>query len=441
MTARDLFEAIGKVDEELIEDADAPAQPHRPKLLPLRRLIPVAACLCLAVGAVLAWRLSGPSMTGGLTDARPEAAQAAPAQGQEDTASEGDSQQNSSQGTARDSVTAAIPEELAQAITPVVSGNGTADGPVLATSAEELVGDTAPADPPETMTLYRGTLADPSLDEAGMRQTMEQVLTALGQDPALADGAELSYGVSEDEVAQRDAIADSLWQKFGPGSALTFWKSLAWLELTLSDGSTLTVANDRAITLDPPEDTDGLRPMTAADREANADLLAALGGFDTDTVAGASHSWTDGTAGDPVLELRRSTGPGRLTGKVDGDGRLVGFAITGAAQAQAAGNYPVISQEIARQLLESGCYLNAAYREIPPTDGTIVDARLCYPDGTSLYYTPVWRFLVDFGTPDADLYPTTDPDTGQALHAYREYYVPATPLDTLTALVTDPAGD
>lgn len=441
MTARDLFEAIGKVDEELIEDADAPAQPHRPKLLPLRRLIPVAACLCLAVGAVLAWRLSGPSMTGGLTDARPEAAQAAPAQGQEDTASEGDSQQNSSQGTARDSVTAAIPEELAQAITPVVSGNGTDDGPVLATSAEELVGDTAPADPPETMTLYRGTLADPSLDEAGMRQTMEQVLTALGQDPALADGAELSYGVSEDEVAQRDAIADSLWQKFGPGSALTFWKSLAWLELTLPDGSTLTVANDRAITLDPPEDTDGLRPMTAADREANADLLAALGGFDTDTVAGASHSWTDGTAGDPVLELRRSTGPGRLTGKVDGDGRLVGFAITGAAQAQAAGNYPVISQEIARQLLESGCYLNAAYREIPPTDGTIVDARLCYPDGTSLYYTPVWRFLVGFGTPDADLYPTTDPDTGQALHAYREYYVPATPLDTLTALVTDPAGD
>ena len=76
MTARDLFEAIGKVDEELIEDADAPAQPHRPKLLPLRRLIPVAACLCLAVGAVLAWRLFGPSMTGGLTDARPEAAQA-----------------------------------------------------------------------------------------------------------------------------------------------------------------------------------------------------------------------------------------------------------------------------------------------------------------------------------------------------------------------------
>ena len=28
-----------------------------------------------------------------------------------------------------------------------------------------------------------------------MRQTMAQVLTALGQDPALADEAELSYGV------------------------------------------------------------------------------------------------------------------------------------------------------------------------------------------------------------------------------------------------------
>ena len=54
-----------------------------------------------------------------------------------------------------------------------------------------------------------------------------------------------------------------------------------------------------------------------------------------------------------------------------------------------------------------------------------MDARLCYPDGTSLYYTPVWRFLVDFGTPDANLYPTSDPDTGQPLHAYRYYDVPA----------------
>ena len=440
MTARNLFEAIGQVDEELIEDADAPAQPRKPRLLPLRRLIPLAACLCLAVGAVLAWRLSGPSTGGSLTADQPEAAQAPEAE-QADSFPEGDSQQNPSQGTTRDSVAEVIPEELAQAITPVVSGNGTDDGPVLAISAEELVGDTAPIAQPEQMTLYRGTLADPSLDEAGMRQTMAQVLTALGQDPALADEAELSYGVSEDEVAQRDAIADSLWQKFGPGSALTFWKSLAWLELTLPDGSTLTVANDRAITLDPPEDTDGLRPMTGADREANADLLAALGGFDTDTVAGASHSWTEGTAGDPVLELRRSTGPGSLTGKVDGDGRLAGFVITGAAQAQAAGDYPVISRDTAQALLEAGCYLNAAYREIPPTDGTIVDARLCYPDGTSLYYTPVWRFLVDFGTPDANLYPTSDPDTGQPLHAYRYYDVPAIDLDTLAeAIAAQTAG-
>ena len=60
-----------------------------------------------------------------------------------------------------------------------------------------------------------------------------------------------------------------------------------------------------------------------------------------------------------------------------------------------------------------------------------MDARLCYPDGTSLYYTPVWRFLVDFGTPDANLYPTSDPDTGQPLHAYRYYDVPAIDLDTL----------
>ena len=57
MTARDLFEAVGLVDEELIEDADA-AAPRRRPVLTLRRALPLAACLCLAAGAAFAWRAS-----------------------------------------------------------------------------------------------------------------------------------------------------------------------------------------------------------------------------------------------------------------------------------------------------------------------------------------------------------------------------------------------
>lgn len=55
MTSRDLFEAIGLLDDTLILAADAP--PARPRLRVWRRVLPLAACLCLIVGGgLLAWR-------------------------------------------------------------------------------------------------------------------------------------------------------------------------------------------------------------------------------------------------------------------------------------------------------------------------------------------------------------------------------------------------
>ena len=48
MTAKDLFEAIGLVDDDLIVAADAPAPRRRPALR--WQWVPLAACLCLAVG-------------------------------------------------------------------------------------------------------------------------------------------------------------------------------------------------------------------------------------------------------------------------------------------------------------------------------------------------------------------------------------------------------
>ena len=58
MTARELFEAIGLVDEELIADADAPVRRRWTPRLVLRRALPLAACLCVAAGAVIAWRIA-----------------------------------------------------------------------------------------------------------------------------------------------------------------------------------------------------------------------------------------------------------------------------------------------------------------------------------------------------------------------------------------------
>ena len=128
-------------------------------------------------------------------------------------------------------------------------------------------------------------------------------------------------------MAQRDAIADSLWQKFGPGSALTFWKSLlAWLELTLPDGSTLTVANDRAITLDPPEDTDGLRPMTGGGPGGKTPTCWRRWAALTPTPSpGASHSWDRGhrrRSGAGTAPQHRPRQPDGQSGRRRPAGRL-----------------------------------------------------------------------------------------------------------------------
>lgn len=54
MTNRDLFEAIGHVDDDLILAADAPVQKRRKPPVYLRGAVSAAACLCLLVGGITA---------------------------------------------------------------------------------------------------------------------------------------------------------------------------------------------------------------------------------------------------------------------------------------------------------------------------------------------------------------------------------------------------
>lgn len=448
MTARELFEAIGLVDEDLVADADAPVRRRWTPRLVLRRALPLAACLCLAVGAVMAWRAApGGGLTAG-DAATPQLAAAedapetyqAPADGgtNEETAGTAAPEIADSKNSAADHAR----EETSlvwDAITPAQANGG---GASLATGAEELLGDTAdpaPTDWPETLPVYRDPLADGGLDESAMRDTLRQVLQAMGRDPHLADDAVLVYNWSQDQIDQADQIAADLQQQFGSASALEFWGGMAQLELTLDDGSSLTVRNSRMVYLSAAENA-SLRAMTGDDLAANASLLQALGGFDT-LRSPVSHSWADGSALNDGPVLTRSDAPGNMTGlQVKQNGSLANWTLSAAASATPVAELPILSLGEAEDLLQNGGYLGVGYEEKEPAQGTIVDARLGYLSGNALYYVPVWQFTVDMGQTDAQ-YPAADPDTGETLHAYFTYCVPAVDLDTLADLIAaDQAG-
>ena len=56
MTERELFEAIGHVDDDLIEAADAPVKKRRKPPVYWRQLVSVAACACIFLGGVAVWQ-------------------------------------------------------------------------------------------------------------------------------------------------------------------------------------------------------------------------------------------------------------------------------------------------------------------------------------------------------------------------------------------------
>ena len=86
MTERELFEAIGHVDDDLILAADAPVKKRRKPPVYWRQLVSVAACACIFLGGVAVWQSDGfrkTTMTSEAAafaaDAPEEAAEGAPA--------------------------------------------------------------------------------------------------------------------------------------------------------------------------------------------------------------------------------------------------------------------------------------------------------------------------------------------------------------------------
>lgn len=427
------------VDDQLVEQADLPPVPAKApgQTAVLRRLIPLAACLCLGAGAVLAWRV-WPGLTA-------EQGSAIASTRNEQPQSEGtlpfaaNAPETGSDSTA-DAPDTGLDPSLAQLILPAAGSGGS--GPDLAADLSELgLADAGlPAESgslPQTLPLYQNAAAEGGVDRDSLQALMEQTLSDLSLDPALAEQATLVWNLSQDQVDNADAIAEELRSRFGVTSELDFWAGLASLELTLPDGATLTVDNDRRITLTPAEQS-VTRALTREDLTGSTPLtsvLEALGGYTREEQPLIGRSWTDGRLLDQSLTLGRGLAPGSLIGvQLDQQGNLAGFTLSGSAQVVQRQDCPVISLDRALTLLEEGRYLTQISGSPDPDQGSIVDARLCYLEGRCLYYLPMWRFAVDFGSPE-DPYPDTDPDTGAPLRAYYVYYLPAVEPDLLAELL------
>lgn len=449
VNARDLFEAMGMVDEDLVEAADGPVR--RPAWTPRRvmgRVLPAAACLCIVGAAVLSFgrgmfsaKSSGGAMlqnemAGGAADAAPETApdtaQAPAFYDTQDAAAE-----KSTDGTG-------IPTELAEKITPTSgAGSGTA---LMAYDYTEIARvDPLDGEQPEALAVYRGTLAGRCLNTDGMTERLTDALTALGYDAALADSARLTTGYDEESTQDPEAVARSLYEKFGIGSELDYWSGIAWMEVDLPDGGSLSVNNELTLTVTlTGDETGALTDAQAAEEadtilKANAGLLDALGGYDAMGLTGGDYSY-DGTHNEPQAFFYRTGDTasqtlagydlGRATFTADAEGNLLSLTLPGAALAENVGEYGLISREEAAALLAGGSYLNAQYDEAAPAAADIEQAEsyLCYTGGRALYYVPMWCFVVDEGERE---------NTADGLHSYRPYYVPAVSLDTLGTLLAD----
>ena len=88
MTERELFEAIGHVDDDLILAADAPVKKRRRPPVYWRSLAAAAACACIFLGGITVWQRSAIPHDAVMLSAQPEAAaaEAAPDEAMADTA-------------------------------------------------------------------------------------------------------------------------------------------------------------------------------------------------------------------------------------------------------------------------------------------------------------------------------------------------------------------
>lgn len=442
MTKKDLFEAIGAIDDDLILAADElPARPNRSWRPVLIRMVPAAACLCLVAGTVL-WQLRS-----GLPDkgAVPEtAAAAAPEEAAREAlpneaAGGGGAQAktyNSASSLYNESGTtlSAFPTELAD---------------LLDTGSNVYTMSVSPAVPdrtkdsdwtlPETVPVYASMASARTIDTDGMRSRLETMLQALGLDPALADGAVYTGLTQEEAEEQADTLRE---QGASEGDELRLWADAGLLTLevapceTWPQGLHITADCEGTVCTEVPgsEAMVFSLPLYAYENidivRSNMPEIAALAGKNPtgQEYFGTDYNWhirfydADDTS-------TRGIEAGDLSSveiELDEDGNLCKVIWRSPALGEPVGEYTTITREEADELMAQNMFLT----DDGTLDGNSVlkyldSVRLVYSNNRiGAWYLPYWSYIADEGTDEADPF----------LHVYREYLVPAVSLQDLEAL-------
>lgn len=441
MTARELFEAIGQVDDDLILAADAPVHRRPAVRVWVRRALPAAACLCVMLLGGVALGRSGLFRAGSSAPAESSAAvtyEAAPdtAAAAPDTAGAayGEKSLSAQADTGVGAGATRYTEQDAARI--LGSGNG-GSAALLAHSGSELYFSEGLSSENDTaLPVYRCTV-DGLREDAMMRQ-MERVLDALGLDPALAQSAVLGSTYA----GGLDALEDIAAQLSEDDAILNvFWSGAAQLTLEVPagerwpEGLRIQVSNDGYATVlagssgEVRTFASGEEEQQAADaiRDQYGDVLTALLG----------EGYTDQTDGGDLniygeaspLFVRFAASPWQyVTVSLQEDGTLSALHLTDRP-VEEAGRYSILSRSEAEERLAAGDFLpngsdvtGAQAAALAADPETLACVRLVYPNGQAAWLVPCWEFVVDTGAAPLG------EDGDQTLHRYESFCVPAVDL-------------
>lgn len=438
MTARELFEAIGQVDDDLILAADAPVHRRPAVRVWVRRALPAAACLCVMLLGGVALGRSGLFRAGSSAPAESSAAVTYEAAPDTAGAAYGEKSLSAQADTGAGAGATRYTEQDAARI--LGSGDG-GSAALLAHSRSELYfsdgllgeDDTAL---PTALPVYRCTVD--SLREDAMMRQMERVLGALGLDPALAQSAVLGSTYA----GGLDALEDIAAQLSEDDAILNvFWSGAAQLTLEVPagerwpEGLRIQVSNDGYATVlagssgEVRTFASGEEEQQAADaiRDQYGDVLTALLG----------EGYTDQTDGGDLniygeaspLFVRFAASPWQyVTVSLQEDGTLSALHLTDRP-VEEAGRYSILSRSEAEERLAAGDFLpngsdvtGAQAAALAADPETLACVRLVYPNGRAAWLVPCWEFVVDTGAAPLG------EDCDQTLHRYESFCVPAVDL-------------
>ena len=437
MTARELFEAIGKVDDDLILDANAPVRRRPAVRVWVRRALPAAACLCVMLLGIVALGRSGLFRAGSSAPAESSAAVTYDAAPDTAGAAYGEKSLSAQADTGAGAGATRYTEQDAARI--LGSGDG-GSAALLAHSRSELYfsdgllgeDDTAL---PTALPVYRCTVD--SLREDAMMRQMERVLGALGLDPALAQSAVLGSTYA----GGLDALEDIAAQLSEDDAILNvFWSGAAQLTLEVpagdrwGEGLTIQVFNDGSASVlagggegqaFPGREEEHQAASTIRDQYGDV-LTALLGeGYTDQTDGGDLNIYGEASP----LFVRFAASPWQyVTVSLQEDGTLSALHLTDRP-VEEAGRYSILSRSEAEERLAAGDFLpngsdvtgaQAAALAVDPE--TLACVRLVYPNGRAAWLVPCWEFVVDTGAAPLG------EDCDQTLHQYESFCVPAVDL-------------